>query len=78
MLSSCLLLKKGMILSSQAIQSLESGKNVYKLKHFEEFLKNGDQYKPLLKTFKDDDNIYQTFYKQMSSKLYIEVTNTDY
>ena len=38
MLSSCLLLKKGLFLNQEAIKSLKMRKNIYNLKEFHKFL----------------------------------------
>ena len=76
MLSACLLLKKGLLLNTNTINSLKEGYNTFNLNEFQRFLDTDDNSK-IQQNFKEDDRIYQTFCKQMNSKFLKEVKDPD-
>lgn len=65
MLCACLLLKKGILLSDQALESLEKGGNPFKLEHYDLFREKSPALKDLINTFKVDDDVFKSFLKQM-------------
>ena len=77
MFAACLLLKKGLLINENAINSLRVGYNTFDLKEFAKFLKTDDNAK-IQKNFEDDHKIYKTFNAQMNTKFSDEVTSTDY
>lgn len=77
MFAACLLLKKGLLINENAINSLRVGYNTFDLKEFAKFLKTDDNTK-IQKNFEDDHKIYKTFNAQMNTKFSDEVTSTDY
>ena len=77
MFAGCLLLKKGLILNENAIESLKNGYNAFELPEFTKFLASDDKAK-ILKNFEEDQKIYSTFSQQMTSKFAEEVTSTEY
>ncbi len=77
MLSACLLLQKGLLLNQNAIKSLQTGYNAFEVKEFDKFLEIDDNQK-IQSNFKDDDEIYQTFYNQMNSKFNKEVSSLEF
>lgn len=75
--SACLLLKKGLLLNENAINSLKTGNNIYNLKQFNKFITSDDNSK-ILRSFEEDLKIYKTFSQQMSSKFVEEVSTAEY
>lgn len=77
MYAACVLLKKGLLFNQNAIGSLRTGDNVFKLKDFGRFVKTEENGK-ILRNFEEDEKIYQTFFQQMNVKLYDEIDSKDY
>lgn len=77
MYAACVLLKKGLLFNQNAILSLKSGENVFKLKDFHKFVKTEENGK-ILRNFEEDEKIYQTFFQQMNVKLWDEIETKDY
>ena len=77
MYGACVLLKKGLLFNQNAILSLRTGENVFKLRDFMKFVKTEENGK-ILRNFEEDEKIYQTFFQQMNVKLWDEIETKEY
>lgn len=77
MYAACLLLRKGLLVNENSINSLKAGYNTFDLKAFDRFLKTTDCVK-IRKNFEDDHKIYRTFSEQMNAKFGGEVGSSEY
>ena len=77
MYGACVLLKKGLLFNQNAILSLRTGENVFKLRDFQKFVKTEENGK-ILRNFEEDEKIYQTFFQQMNVKLWDEIETKEY
>ena len=77
MLASCILLKKGVILNANAINSLQNKDNFFKLKQFEKFVGTLEKTK-ILTSFEEDTKVYQIFHEQMNAKFAEEIKSEQF
>lgn len=72
MLTTCLLLRKGLLMNENVLNSLSRGSNIFDMEQFETFLKTEENVK-ILKNFEEDAKIYIAFSNQMNAKFSEEV-----
>jgi serine/threonine protein kinase len=72
MYTTCILLKKGLIMNMEVIKSLEENRNLFNLNGFEGFLKL-NKHQNILMAFEKDNSIYQKFFEQMIFRLKTEI-----
>ena len=77
MFAACLLLRKGLLINENSINSLKMSYNTFDLKEYKRFLNTDDTAK-IQKNFEDDHKIYKTFSQQMSTKFNDEVASAEY